>query len=96
MIPFPAGPWEVPDDTGDGRPRLVVMSYDGVTAGAAVESVPDLVAQIFARKNAEGSAFRELRNNLLFAVADEDKVRRDAPRDGPPPRAGRAAETRTA
>jgi hypothetical protein len=74
MIPFAGGPWEVPDDTGDGRPRLVVMSYDGVTAGTAVESVPDLVAQIFARKNAEGSAFRELRNNLLFAVADDDKV----------------------
>jgi len=74
MIPFAGGPWEVPDDTGDGRPRLVVMSYDGVTAGTAVESVPDLVAQIFARKNAEGSSFRELRNNLLFAVADEDKV----------------------
>jgi len=50
------------------------MSYDGVTAGTAVESVPDLVAQIFSRKNAEGSAFRELRNNLLFAVADDDKV----------------------
>jgi hypothetical protein len=74
MIPFAGGPWDVPDDTGDGRPRLAVMSYDGVTAGTAVESVPDLVAQIFARKNAEGSAFRELRNNLLFAVADEDKV----------------------
>ncbi|MGO9450591.1 MAG: DUF499 domain-containing protein [Candidatus Binataceae bacterium] len=74
MIPFAGGPWEVPDDAGDGRPRLVVMSYDGVTAGTAVESVPDLVAQIFSRKNAEGSAFRELRNNVLFAVADEDKV----------------------
>ena len=40
MIPFAGGPWEVPDDTGDGRPRLVVMSYDGVWAGTAVESVP--------------------------------------------------------
>jgi hypothetical protein len=74
IIPFAAGPWDVPDDIGDGRPRLAVMSYDGVTAGTAVESVPDLVAQIVARKNADGSAFRELRNNLLFAVADEDKV----------------------
>jgi len=74
MIPFAGGPWDVPDDTGDGRPRLVVMSYDGVTAGTAVESVPDLVAQIFARKNADGNAFRELRNNLLFVVADEDKI----------------------
>ena len=74
MIPFAGGPWEVPDDTGDGRPRLVMMSYDGVTAGTAVESVPDLVAQIFARKNADGNAFRELRNNLLFVVADDDKI----------------------
>ena len=74
MVPFAGGPWEVPDDTSDGRPRLVVMSYDGVTAGTAVESVPELVAHIFERKNAEGSAFRELRNNLLFVVADEDKV----------------------
>jgi hypothetical protein len=74
IVPFAGGPWDVPDDIGDGRPRLVVMSYDGVTAGAAVESVPDLVSQVFARKNADGSAFREMRNNLLFAVADEDKV----------------------
>ncbi|MGH7906433.1 MAG: ATP-binding protein [Candidatus Binataceae bacterium] len=74
MIPFASGEWEVPDDAGDGRPRLVVMSYDAVTAGAGVESVPGLVARIFARKNADGNAFRELRNNLLFVVADQDKI----------------------
>lgn len=70
---FAGGPWEVNDDIARGA-RLVVMSYDGVVAGAAVESAPDLIKQIFLRKNAEGSAFRQLRNKLLFVVADEDKV----------------------
>ena len=37
---FPGGPFDVPDDVGDGRARLVVLSYDGVTIGATVDRVP--------------------------------------------------------
>ena len=33
MVPFPGGPFDVPDEVGDGRPKLVVLAYDGVTIG---------------------------------------------------------------
>ena len=67
---FPGGPFDVPDEVGDGRPKLVVLSYDAVTIGPAVEDVPELVGRILSRKGAEGSALRALRNHLVFAVAD--------------------------
>ena len=68
---FPGGPFDVPDDVGDGRPRLVVLSYDGVTIGATVDGVPELIERIYTRKGAEGSALRMLRNNLVFVAADD-------------------------
>ena len=76
---FPGGPFDVPDEVGDGRPKLVVMAYDGVTVGGSVEGVPELIERIYARKGSEGSALRVLRNNLVFAVADDarkDEMRR--------------------
>lgn len=74
MLPFPSGPWDVPDEVGEGRPLLVVMSPDAVSVGGAVEEVPDLTARIYERKGSEGSAYRLLRNNLLFVVAEEARV----------------------
>jgi len=71
MIPFPAGSYEVPDELGDGKPLLVVMSYDGLAVGGTVDIVPDLIAKIFDRKGAAGTDFRSLRNNLVFLVADD-------------------------
>ena len=71
MIPFPAGPYEVPDEIGDGRPLLSLMSYDGVTVGGSIDAVPDLIAKIFDRKGAAGTDFRSFRNNLVFLVADD-------------------------
>ena len=68
---FPGGPFDVPDEVGDGRPKLVVLAYDGVTIGSSVEAVPELIERIHTRKGAEGSALRVLRNNLLFVVADD-------------------------
>ncbi len=73
-VHFPGGPFDIPDDVGDGRPRLAVMSYDAVTVGSAVDAVPELVARCYERKGAEGTAFRALRNNLAFIVADEAQV----------------------
>ena len=70
-VPFPGGPFDVPDEVGDGRPKLVVLAYDGVIIGGTVESVPELIERIYSRKGSEGSALRALRNNLLFVVADE-------------------------
>jgi hypothetical protein len=71
MIPFPAGPYDVPDDVGDGRPLLVLMSYDALTVGGSVDALPELIGKIFDRKGAAGTDFRSFRNNLVFLVADE-------------------------
>ncbi len=84
MVPFPGGPFDVPDEVGDGRPRLIVLAYDGVAIGDRVDEAPELVARIYTRKGAEGSALRMLRNNLALVVADaarkaemqQDAVRR--------------------
>jgi hypothetical protein len=73
-VPFPGGPWDVPDEIGNGRPLLVVLSYEGCTVGVSVEAVPDLIARIYERKGAEGGSLRQLRNNLVFIVADESRV----------------------
>ncbi len=70
---FPGGPFDVPDEVGDGRPKLAVLAYDGVTVDSAVESVPEFVARIYERKGSEGSALRALRNNLAFVAADEER-----------------------
>ena len=69
-VPFPGGPFDVPDEVGDGRPKLIVLAYDGLTIGSSVENVPELIERIYARKGSEGSALRALRNNLVFVVAD--------------------------
>ncbi len=70
-VPFPGGPFDVPDEVGDGRPKLIVLAYDGVTIGNSVENVPELIERIYARKGSEGSALRALRNHLVFVVADD-------------------------
>jgi hypothetical protein len=72
--PFPGGPWDVPDEIGNGRPLLVVLSYEASSVGASVDSIPDLITRIYERKGAEGGSLRQLRNNLVFAVADESRV----------------------
>ena len=70
-VPFPGGPFDVPDEVSDGRPKLAVLAYDGVTIGGSVENVPELIERIYTRKGSEGSALRALRNNLVFVVADD-------------------------
>ena len=71
VVPFPGGPFDVPDEVADGRPRLVVPGFEAVAIGGSVEDVPDLIERIFKRKGSEGSALRALWNNLIFVVADE-------------------------
>jgi hypothetical protein len=73
-VTFPGGPWDVPDEIGNGRPLLVVPSYEGCTVGVSVDAVPDLLARIYERKGAEGGSLRQLRNYLVFIVADESRV----------------------
>ena len=82
-IRFPGGPFDVPDEVADGKPKLVVLAYDGVSIGGAVEGVPELIERIYLRKGSEGSALRTLRNNLVFVAADEarkEDMRRKAKR----------------
>ena len=71
-VPFPGGPFDVPDDVGDGRPKLVVFACDGVSVAGPVEEVPPLVERVHARAGSDGGALRKLRNHLLFVAADED------------------------
>ena len=74
FVPFAAAPYDVPDDVGDGKPRLVLLSHDAVEVGADLKSVPDLVAKIYERKGSDAQGIRSLRNNLIFVLADEHQL----------------------
>lgn len=69
-IIFPSGPYEVPDEVGDARPLLVVMSYESTTVPANLQAPPPDIADIFAHRGNEGKP-RELKNNLVLVAADE-------------------------
>jgi hypothetical protein len=78
-IRFPGGPFDVPDEVGEGRPKLVVFAYDGLAIGDAVDEVPELVERVYSRSGADGSGLRRLRNHLVFVAADaqaSDAMRR--------------------
>ena len=70
-IRFPGGPFDVPDEVGDGRPKLLVLSYDAVSFGAQVSKLPTLVERIYTRKGSDGASLRALRNHLLFVATDD-------------------------
>lgn len=72
LIPFAAGPEDVPDDVGNGRPRLVLLGHDGETVRGDRLQIPPLVERIFRQKGSQGD-FRQLQNNLVFLVADEQQ-----------------------
>jgi hypothetical protein len=73
-VPFPAGPFDVPDEVGNGRPLLVVLSPDACAVGQTVETIPDLVTRIYERKGADGGSLRLFRNNLVFVAAEEGRI----------------------
>ena len=72
-VRFPGGPFDVPDEVADGKPKLVVLAYDGVSIAGTVDGVPELVERIYGRKGSEGVALRTLRNNLVFVAADDSR-----------------------
>ena len=74
LVFFPAGPFDAPDEAGDGRPKLAVLSFDAAAVGETVEAPPELAARIYARKGADGAALRVFRNNLAFVAADESRL----------------------
>ena len=70
LIPFAGGAYDVPDDIGDGRPNLVLISYDAETVRNEAVKVPQLVENIYRNQGNQGR-FRQLANNLVFLVADD-------------------------
>jgi hypothetical protein len=71
LVPFAAGPEDVPDEVGDGRPLLVLLGYDAEAVRTTEKlQVPLLVERIFRTVGTQGN-FRQLQNNLVFLVADE-------------------------
>ena len=71
---FPAGAFDVPDDIGEGKPRLVIVHHQALNIGSALDEVPEMIAGMYQRKGQDGTGLRQLRNNVVFLVADERHV----------------------
>ena len=74
LVPFASGPYEVPDDIAEGKPRLVLVSHDALEVGPTFDEVPELVKRIYERKGSDGQSIRSLRNNLIFVLADAAQI----------------------
>ncbi len=74
LVAFPSGPWEVPDEIGNGRPLLVLLSPDACAVGATVETIPDLIVRMYERKGSDSTSYRLMRNNLVFLLAEDGRV----------------------
>jgi hypothetical protein len=70
LIPFAGGAYDVADDVGDGKPNLVLISYDAETVRNEAVTVPQLVENIYTTQGSQGK-YRDLKNNLVFLVADD-------------------------
>jgi hypothetical protein len=75
LVLFPSGPFDVPDEIGDGRPYVVVISYDAESIPSDRIKVPPLVERLFRETGSTGN-FRQLQNNVVFVVADEGEKAR--------------------
>ncbi|BAZ91525.1 ATP-binding protein [Raphidiopsis curvata] len=67
---FPGGAYDVSDDIEDGKPKLVVISYDAETVRNEEVTVPQLVENIYISQGSQGK-YRDLKNNLVFLVAED-------------------------
>lgn len=72
LAPFPDIPNAIPDDAGDGKPYLAVVSYDATEVNGDSVAVPPLVRSLY-RKKSGGGDVRKNRNHLVFAVVDVHK-----------------------
>lgn len=73
LVPFASGPHDVPDDSGEGRPYLVLINYDAATVSPDALAVPELIERTYLHKG-NGSDWRRNRNNVTFLVADAGSV----------------------
>ncbi len=69
MVPFPGGPYEVPDEVGIGKPLLVLISHDAEAVSPGQMQVPDLVEKVFRFKGQQND-YRARQNNVVFLVAN--------------------------
>ncbi len=68
-VPFPGGPYDLPDGTTDGRPILALLGYDAVEIDTDRVALPELVARLYRYKGASGD-LRLNRNDVVFLVVD--------------------------
>jgi len=66
---FPAEPYEVPDEIGNGDPILALIDYATLVIEGEPDGVPDLIRRLFLYRNSEED-LRRFRNNAVFLVAD--------------------------
>lgn len=71
-IPFPGGPYDVPDETGNGHPTLAIIGYDAADISATTVDIPDLVDRIYRHHGSAGD-LRVNRNNIVFVLADSER-----------------------
>jgi hypothetical protein len=71
-IPFPGGPYEVPDDDGGGHPYLAIMHHDAAEVAPDRVEIPELVDRIY-RTHGAGGDLRKNRNNIVFLLADRQR-----------------------
>ena len=69
LVPFAAGPHDIPDDDGSGHPYLALLSHDAVQVVGDVIRIDPLIEKIFLHRGA-GTDWRHNRNNLVFVAAD--------------------------
>lgn len=70
LITFPAGPRDVPDDTGSGKPYLVVLHYDAHSVSDTPAKLPQDLVNMATRKGV-AEDIRIFENNLVFIMADQ-------------------------
>lgn len=71
VLPFPQEASDVDDDAG--LPKLAILHYDAATVRATEPAPPELTQKI-AQRSGTLEGFRRFRNNVLFLVADQDRV----------------------
>jgi hypothetical protein len=71
VVPFPQEASDVDDDAG--LPKLTLLHYDAATVTAAEPAPPEL-AQKIAQRSGTLEGFRRFLNNVLFLVADDERV----------------------
>jgi hypothetical protein len=72
LISFPGGPYDIPDDTGDGKPYLALIGYEAEAVNGDRVQVPALVERLYEEKGSSGDK-RLNRNNVVFLCVDLQK-----------------------